>query len=101
MVDLEWSDLDLFFGHSSLSQVYLTLCCALGASAVGVYLHMLMNIGGILTFLGCTAGIFWLTATPPYEEVKRLLLLLLMKLICFRIEFWFFVRAFVKDVGAD
>lgn len=50
-------------------QVYLSLCCALVASAVGAYLHILWNIGGLLTTfatLGCMA---WLLATPPYEEV--------------------------------
>lgn len=53
-------------------QVYLTLCCALGASAVGAYLHILMNIGGFLTFVGVIGGIIWLMTTPPHDEVKIL-----------------------------
>ncbi|ONK62644.1 uncharacterized protein A4U43_C07F6330 [Asparagus officinalis] len=57
--------------QNHLKLVYLTLCCALGASAVGVYLHILMNIGGFLTFLGCSVGIIWLCTTPPYNERKR------------------------------
>ncbi|KAF7133468.1 hypothetical protein RHSIM_Rhsim09G0059100 [Rhododendron simsii] len=52
-------------------QVYLTLCCALIASAVGAYLHILWNIGGLLTTLGCMGSIVWLLSTPPYEEEVR------------------------------
>lgn len=51
-------------------QVYLTLGCALVASAAGAYLHILWNIGGILTTLAGIGCIAWLMATPPYEEVR-------------------------------
>ena len=51
-------------------QVYLTLGCALVASAAGAYLHILWNIGGILTTLASIGCITWLMATPPYEEVS-------------------------------
>ncbi|PKU64674.1 Bax inhibitor 1 [Dendrobium catenatum] len=56
----------------STSPVYLTLCSALVASAAGVYLHILFNIGGILTMLGCFAGITFVMNTPPSENRKRL-----------------------------
>ncbi|KAI5655782.1 hypothetical protein M9H77_32969 [Catharanthus roseus] len=62
--------------QNHLKQVYLTLCCALVASAVGAYLHILWNIGGFLTTLGCMGSIIWLLATPPYEEQKRVGLLM-------------------------
>ncbi|XP_031484564.1 bax inhibitor 1-like [Nymphaea colorata] len=57
--------------QNHLKQVYLSLCCALMASAVGVYLHLLWNIGGILTFFGCTGSIIWLLSTPPYPSLER------------------------------
>ena len=50
-------------------QVYLSLCCALVASAVGAYLHLLWNIGGLLTTFACFGNIMWLLSTPSYEEV--------------------------------
>ncbi|KAF8412928.1 hypothetical protein HHK36_000900 [Tetracentron sinense] len=62
--------------QNHLKQVYLSLCCALVASAVGVYLHLLCNIGGFLTTLGCMGSIIWVLSTPPYEEKKRVALLM-------------------------
>ncbi|KAG9454438.1 hypothetical protein H6P81_007342 [Aristolochia fimbriata] len=62
--------------QNHLKQVYLTLCCALVASAVGVYLHLLWNIGGLLTLIGCMGSIAWLLSSPPYEERKRVGLLM-------------------------
>lgn len=62
--------------QSHLKQVYLTLCCALVASAVGSYLHILWNIGGLLTTLACMGCMAWVLSTPPYEEKKRLGLLM-------------------------
>lgn len=62
--------------QNHLKQVYLTLCCALVASAVGAYLHILWNIGGFLTSVGCMGSMVWLLSTPPYEEHKRLALLM-------------------------
>jgi hypothetical protein len=50
-------------------QVYLTLCCALVASAAGAYLHILWNIGGLLTTIACFGCMAWLLSISPYEEV--------------------------------
>ncbi|KAJ8485335.1 hypothetical protein OPV22_017820 [Ensete ventricosum] len=58
--------------QNHLKLVYLTLCCALAASAVGAYLHILTNIGGVITMLGCLVSTVWLLlSTPPHEERKR------------------------------
>ncbi|KAK4489175.1 hypothetical protein RD792_004969 [Penstemon davidsonii] len=62
--------------QTHLKQVYLALCCALVSSAIGAYLHILWNIGGFLTILGCMATSVWLLSTPPYQEQKRVSLLL-------------------------
>ncbi|KAL5698538.1 Bax inhibitor 1 [Ranunculus cassubicifolius] len=61
--------------QNHLKLVYVTLCCALVASAVGVYMHILMNLGGFLSFVGTLGSMIWLLSTPPYEEKKRLFLL--------------------------
>ncbi|XP_013616139.1 PREDICTED: bax inhibitor 1-like [Brassica oleracea var. oleracea] len=63
--------------QNHLKRVYLTLCCALVASAFGAYLHVLWNIGGILTTIGCFGSMIWLLSCPPYEQQKRLSLLFL------------------------
>lgn len=62
--------------QTHLKQVYLSLCCALIASATGAYLHILWNIGGLLTTLGFIGSMMWLLSTPPYEEKKRVSLLM-------------------------
>ncbi|KAJ4712651.1 bax inhibitor 1-like [Melia azedarach] len=62
--------------QSHLKLVYLSLCCALVASAAGVYLHLLWNIGGFLTGLATIGSIAWLLASPCYEEKKRVGLLM-------------------------
>lgn len=62
--------------QNHLKQVYLTLCCALVAFAFGTYLHVLWNIGGLLTHMGCIGSVVWLLATPSYEEQKRVALLM-------------------------
>ncbi|KAJ4955395.1 hypothetical protein NE237_012178 [Protea cynaroides] len=62
--------------QNHLKLVYLSLGCALVASAVGVYLHLLWNIGGILTTLACLGSILYLLSVPPYEEKKRVSLLM-------------------------
>ncbi|KAI3828920.1 hypothetical protein L1987_03031 [Smallanthus sonchifolius] len=62
--------------QSHLKQVYLTLCCALVASAAGAYLHILWNIGGLLTTFATIGCMSWLLATPPYEEQKRFSILM-------------------------
>ncbi|KAJ0242660.1 Bax inhibitor 1 [Hirschfeldia incana] len=61
--------------QNHLKRVYLTLCCALIASAFGAYLHVLWNIGGILTTIGCFGSMIWLLSSPPYEQRLSLLLL--------------------------
>jgi Bax inhibitor 1 len=43
---------------------------ALASSAVGAYLHVVWNIGGMLTMLGCVGSIAWLFSVPVYEEVR-------------------------------
>ncbi|KAG7011489.1 Bax inhibitor 1 [Cucurbita argyrosperma subsp. argyrosperma] len=67
--------------QSHLQMVYLTLGCALVASAAGAYLHILWNIGGILTTLAGVGSIAWLMATPPYEEKKRISILMAAALL--------------------
>ncbi|OWM88333.1 bax inhibitor 1 [Punica granatum] len=62
--------------QTHLKQVYLSLCCALAAAATGAYLHILWNIGGLLTTLACLGCMIWLLSTPPYEEQKRVGLLM-------------------------
>jgi FtsH-binding integral membrane protein len=53
------------------------LCCALVASAFGAYLHVLWNIGGILTTIASVGSMTWLLTCPSYEQQKRLSLLFL------------------------
>ncbi|KAF2282732.1 hypothetical protein P3X46_016474 [Hevea brasiliensis] len=62
--------------QAHLKQVYLTLCCTLVASAAGAYLHILWNIGGLLTTFACLGCMAWLLSVPPYEEQKRVALLM-------------------------
>nr|XP_043627872.1 bax inhibitor 1-like [Erigeron canadensis] len=67
--------------QTHLKQVYLSLCCALVASAVGAYLHILWNIGGLLTTFASLGCMFWLLATPTYHEQKRVSLLMASSLL--------------------
>uniref|UniRef100_A0ACD5Z9K3 Uncharacterized protein n=1 Tax=Avena sativa TaxID=4498 RepID=A0ACD5Z9K3_AVESA len=67
--------------QSHLKLVYLTLCFALASSAVGAYLHIALNIGGLLTLLGCIGSIVWLFSLPVYEERKRFGLLMAAALL--------------------
>ncbi|KAI8013588.1 Bax inhibitor 1 [Camellia lanceoleosa] len=55
-----------------------SLCCALIASAAGACLHILWNIGGLLTTLGYLGSIVWLPSTPPYEEQQKRVSLLMV-----------------------
>jgi FtsH-binding integral membrane protein len=57
------------------------LCCALVASAFGAYLHVLWNIGGILTTIASIGSMIWLLTCPAYEQQKRLSLLFLSTLL--------------------
>ncbi|KAL9368865.1 hypothetical protein Peur_040064 [Populus x canadensis] len=67
--------------QNHLKQVYLTLCCALVASAAGAYLHILWNIGGLLTTIACFGCMAWLLSISPYEEQKRVALLMATALL--------------------
>ncbi|KAG7547161.1 Bax inhibitor 1-related [Arabidopsis suecica] len=68
--------------QNHLKRVYLTLFCALIASAFGAYLHMVWNIGGNVTTLGFTGTMIWLRFTPSHEQQsKRLFLLYLSALL--------------------
>ncbi|KAJ7557325.1 hypothetical protein O6H91_05G122000 [Diphasiastrum complanatum] len=60
-----------------LRKVYMTVGGALLVSAVGVYVHMLLGIGGLLTGLGFIGASVWLASIPSSaaEEGKRLKLL--------------------------
>ncbi|KAK2356340.1 bax inhibitor [Trifolium repens] len=62
--------------QNHIKRVYFTLCCAIAASAVGAFLHVLWNIGGFLTTLACFGTMIWLLSTPPFEEQKRVYLLM-------------------------
>ncbi|KAJ7561280.1 hypothetical protein O6H91_03G021600 [Diphasiastrum complanatum] len=60
-----------------LQRVYLTVAGALLVSAIGVYAHILLGIGGLLTSLGFIGSSIWLanTSSSAAEEGKRLKLL--------------------------
>ncbi|CAD6340642.1 unnamed protein product [Miscanthus lutarioriparius] len=64
-------------GHISPA-VYLTLCSALAFSALGAYLHILLNVGGTLTTLGCLAAIAYLISLPASQDQERNRFALLM-----------------------
>ncbi|XP_039135291.1 bax inhibitor 1-like [Dioscorea cayenensis subsp. rotundata] len=66
--------------QNHLKLVYLTLCCALASAAVGSYLHILFNIGGLLTALGFLGTGMWLIFSPPQEERKKFGLLMVSAL---------------------
>jgi hypothetical protein len=63
--------------QSHLQKVYLTLAAALLVSALGVYVHTLWHIGGLITSVGFIATTAWLVSTPstPAEEVCAFVLL--------------------------
>ncbi|KAK7346768.1 hypothetical protein VNO80_21291 [Phaseolus coccineus] len=64
------------FVQNHIKRVYFTLCGAVMAAAVGAYLHVLWNIGGLLTTVGAIGSMGWLLSMPPFEEQKRLSLLM-------------------------
>ncbi|KAI7729521.1 hypothetical protein M8C21_017203 [Ambrosia artemisiifolia] len=66
---------------SHLKLVYLSLCFALLASAVGAYLHIIWNIGGVLTTFATLGCMSWLLAIPLQEEKKRVSLLMASALL--------------------
>ncbi|KAL6606421.1 hypothetical protein ACP70R_042074 [Stipagrostis hirtigluma subsp. patula] len=62
--------------QTHLKHVYLTLCFALAFSALGAYLHIILNVGGILTTLGCFAAIAFLLSLPVHQDRNRFALLM-------------------------
>ncbi|KAA3469123.1 bax inhibitor 1-like [Gossypium australe] len=83
--------------QSHLKRVYLTLCCALVASAFGAYLHILWNIGGYLTSFACFGTMIWLLSIPLYQEVSFVLDLSLINdgsLCMFRTQLLIWYRKF-------
>jgi hypothetical protein len=56
-----------FDSEPPLLQVYTTLAAAVLLSAVGVYVHTLLHIGGIITSIGFIGASTWLAATPSYS----------------------------------
>lgn len=50
-------------------QVYFSLCCSLIASAFGAFLHLLLNIGGILTFFATLVCFYRQLTTPVYSII--------------------------------
>lgn len=62
--------------QNHIKRVYFTICGAVIAAAVGAYLHVLWNIGGLLTTVGAIGSMGWLLSLPPFEEQKRLSLLM-------------------------
>eukprot|EP01018_Ginkgo_biloba_P035096 Gb_19607 [translate_table: standard] len=67
--------------QNHLRRVYMSLTCALLASAVGVCLHLLWNIGGLLTGIACIASVIWLLSTPPRPINEARYPLTLVKLL--------------------
>ncbi|CAL5197929.1 unnamed protein product [Lathyrus oleraceus] len=62
--------------QNHIKRVYFTLCCAIAASAAGAFVHVLWNIGGFLTTVASIGTMIWLLSTPPFEERKRVYLLM-------------------------
>ncbi|KAG0616206.1 hypothetical protein M758_5G098900 [Ceratodon purpureus] len=60
-----------------LLKVYTTLAITVLLSTIGVYIHTLLNIGGIITSLLFILLSTWLVVIPPIieNEIKRLMLL--------------------------
>ncbi|CAI9284020.1 unnamed protein product [Lactuca saligna] len=90
---------DLFgFTTSSAYRVYFLLCCALMASVFGVILHMLLNIGGFLTFFATLGCLYSILTSPTHEKKKRVAVLMARRRVflylggflssCFSILVW-------------
>lgn len=69
--------------QNHLKRVYLSLSSALVSAAAGVYLHLLLNIGGLLTGLAFLGSVIWLLYIPAYSfnENKRFMLLMVAALL--------------------
>ena len=62
--------------QSHLKKVYLSLRCALVTIAIGVYLHLMLNIGGLLMRLACIGCVIRLLSIPSNSnnEVSYLII---------------------------
>uniref|UniRef100_A0A7N0VI62 Bax inhibitor 1 n=1 Tax=Kalanchoe fedtschenkoi TaxID=63787 RepID=A0A7N0VI62_KALFE len=75
-----------YFRHISpvvqnhLRLVYLTLCCALVASAAGAYLHIIWNIGGYITTILSLLALNITLAVSSCDKNKKFSLLMLSAL---------------------
>ncbi|GKD23041.1 bax inhibitor 1-like protein [Tanacetum coccineum] len=67
--------------QAHLKRVYLALCFALSSSALGAYLHICWNIGGVLTTLATLGVICLLLGMPPHETKIRASLLMVAALL--------------------
>lgn len=69
--------------QNHLKRVYLSLSADLVAAAAGVYLHILSDIGGLLTGLAFMGSVIWLWNIPAdsYNENKRFMLLMVAALL--------------------
>lgn len=69
--------------QNHLKRVYLSLSSAFVAAAVGVYLHLVWSIGGLLTGLAFMGCLIWLLSIPAYSynENKRIMLLMAAALL--------------------
>nr|KAJ0207077.1 hypothetical protein LSAT_V11C500236900 [Lactuca sativa] len=70
-----------------LIKVYFLLCCTLMASVFGVILHMLLNIGGFLTFFATLGCLYSILTSPTHEKVDSIILTI------YNLEFLFFTVA--------
>ncbi|XP_023746644.2 bax inhibitor 1 [Lactuca sativa] len=61
-----------------LIKVYFLLCCTLMASVFGVILHMLLNIGGFLTFFATLGCLYSILTSPTHEKKKRVAVLMVL-----------------------
>nr|GEZ87954.1 bax inhibitor 1-like [Tanacetum cinerariifolium] len=61
--------------------VYLSLCFALSSSALGAYLHICWNIGGVLTTFATLGVICVLLSMPPHETKIRASMLMVTALL--------------------
>lgn len=57
--------------QSHLSRVYATLTAGILVAAVGVYLHLLLNIGGLLTTLGSLGVIVWIGMDQDKNNLSK------------------------------
>ncbi|KAL0326620.1 UNVERIFIED_CONTAM: Bax inhibitor 1 [Sesamum angustifolium] len=63
-----------------ISGLSLAMLCTRSICSWSLPSH-LWNIGGFLTLFGCMGSIIWLLSTPPYQEQKRVSLLMAAALV--------------------